>query len=262
MKVADLFCGAGLFSAGFKDAGFDIVFGIDNNKNACKTFGFNFPEADVINEDIKDFTKFPQVDIIIGSPPCLEFSVGNTDRGFEYELVDRFLEIIEQLAPKYWVMENVVAMWQTISFAASRRFRFQNIQIMKGSDYGAATVRRRFFGGKFPKVRNPRINRCVGDVIEIDRPGFRQPYKEYVYRKIDPDKPLFTLCSQRISNERYLLPNGTSLTISEMAICQGVPNWFVFPVSRSEMQRQIGNSVCPPIAQAIAEAIKVNEGMG
>jgi len=158
--------------------------------------------------------------------------------------------------PKYWVMENVTAMSKTILFTASRQFSFPNIQIMKGSDYGAATVRSRFFGGNFPKVENPRINRCVRDVINIDRPGFRQPYKDHVYRKIDPDKPLFTLCSQRIANERYLLPNGTSLTVSEMAICQGVPNWFVFPVSRSEMQRQIGNSVCPPIAQAIAEKIR------
>jgi len=44
-----------------------------------------------------------------------------------------------------------------------------------------------------------------------------------------------------------------------MAICQGVPSWFVFPVSRSEMQRQLGNSVSPPVAQAIAEAIKSSE---
>ena len=76
-----------------------------------------------------------------------------------------------------------------------------------------------------------------------------------VYRKINPDKPFVTLCSQRISNERYLLQNGTSLTTSEMAIIQGFPSWFVFPCSVSEMQRQIGNSVCPNVSYAIAKRI-------
>lgn len=256
VTVGDLFCGAGLFSAGFKQAGFKIAFGIDSDKNACKTFAYNFPNAQTENEDIITFENFPEVDILIGSPPCKDFSVGNNSRGFDYGLVDRFLEIVKKMNPRYWVMENVPAMGQTLIFHASRRFKFPNIQIMKGSDYGAATVRKRFFGGSFPKVSNPRINRCVRDVLDIDRAGFRQPYKDHVYRKIDPDKPLFTLCSQRISNERYLLPNGSSLTVSEMAICQGIPSWFIFPVSRSEMQRQIGNSVCPPISKAIAEEIK------
>lgn len=259
LKVADLFCGAGLYSAGFKDADFDIVFGIDINKNSCKTFKYNFPNADVICNDINKFDDFPHVDVIIGSPPCRTFSVGNNNRSFDMSLVDRFLEIIDKAKPSYWVMENVPAMSQTLMFSYNYVHKFPNIQIMKASDYGAATVRTRFFGGNFPKVENPRINRCVGDVIDINRPGCRPNFDKKWFRKIDPNKPLFTLCSQRIANERYLLPNGTSLTVSEMAICQSIPSWFVFPVSSSEMQSQIGKSVCPIVAQHIAERIKVKK---
>lgn len=256
MEVADLFCGAGGFSAGFKMANLDIVFGLDFDKNACKTFQHNFKDAEVVCKDIKDFDDWPDVDIIIGSPPCIDFSKGNVNRGFDMSLVDHFLKIIEKLSPKYWVMENVPDMAKTMIFTCNYAPRFPNIQIMIASDYGAATVRRRFFGGKFPKVYNPRINRCVRDVINIDRPGHQQPYKDHVYRRINPDEPLFTICAQRISNDRYLLPNGSSLSIPEYAVCQGFPSWFVFPVSRSQAQQQIGNSVSPLVAKAIAEAIK------
>jgi len=256
MSVADLYCGAGLYSAGFKEAGFNIVFGIDNDKNCCKTFKHNFPSAEVICEDILIYSDFPNVDIIIGSPPCIEFSVGNNDRNFDMSLVDRFLEIIKETKPDFWVMENVPDMGKTLNFSLNYAYKFPNIQVFTAYDFGAATIRKRFFGGKYPTTAPPMIHRNVEDVININRSGYRQPFKEHVYRKINPKKPLFTLCSQRIGNERYLLPNGTSLTVSEMAVCQGVPPWFVFPVSRSEMQRQLGNSVCPPVAKAIAESIQ------
>ena len=254
MRVSDLFCGGGGFSIGFKEAGFDIVFGIDNNKNACKTFKYNFPSANVICEDIMEFNDYPKTEIIIGSPPCIEFSKGNNDRTFNLSLVDRFLEIIEKTKPKYWVMENVPDI-QTLEFTLKYKDRFPNIQILSAYDFGVATVRKRLFAGNYPHVKRLGIHKNVEDVINIDRSGYRQPFKDHVYRKIIPSKPLFTLCSQRIGNERYLLPNGTSLTVSEMAVCQGFPSWFVFPVSRSEMQRQLGNSVCPPVAKAIADQI-------
>lgn len=257
LTVADLFCGAGGFSAGFKDAGFGIVYGLDNNKQACKTFEFNFNATRVDCVDIMDFDygKIPRTDVIIGSPPCVEFSVGNVNRKFDFTLIERFLEIVEVLNPRYWIMENVPNI-ATFEFFFKYADKFGTKQVLTASDFGVATVRKRFFGGKYPKVAPPKIYRSVSDVININRPGYRQPFKDNVYRKIDPSKPLFTVCSQRIGNERYLLPNGTSLTTTEMAICQGFPSWFVFPVSRSEMQRQLGNSVCPPVAKAIAVNVK------
>ena len=69
MKVIDLFCGCGGFSEGFRQAGFEVIFGIDNNKNACKTFEHNFPNAEVVCDDILQFEDFPKADVILGSPP-------------------------------------------------------------------------------------------------------------------------------------------------------------------------------------------------
>ena len=44
MKVIDLFCGCGGFSEGFRQAGFEIVLGVDIWDIACKSFEANFPK--------------------------------------------------------------------------------------------------------------------------------------------------------------------------------------------------------------------------
>ena len=259
LEVLDLFCGAGGFSEGFKQAGFNIIFGIDNDKWSCKTFKWNFPKAEVICEDIRNFNNYPKCDVIIGSPPCKEFSKGNIDRTWDTKLVDRFLEIIKQAEPKFWVMENVPEVIDVINNLTGKYKRIFNVSlILNAYDFGCATTRTRLFAGNFPKeIKKSKEKKAVKDVININRAGYRQPYKDNVYRHINPNKPFVTLVSQRICNERYLLPNGTSLEVSEMATIQGFPSNFVFPVSRSEAQKQVGNSVCPPVAKAIAEQISL-----
>jgi hypothetical protein len=62
--------------------------------------------------------KYPAPDIILASPPCLEFSLGyNGPRskaqraGEDYEpdmsLVDACLDIVEHFKPQIWILENV-----------------------------------------------------------------------------------------------------------------------------------------------------------
>ncbi|MGC8563174.1 MAG: DNA cytosine methyltransferase, partial [Thermoplasmata archaeon] len=41
LTVIDLFCGAGGFSEGFHQAGFDVVLGVDNWRPACETHRLN-----------------------------------------------------------------------------------------------------------------------------------------------------------------------------------------------------------------------------
>lgn len=249
LKVADFFCGAGGFSAGFKEAGFDIIFGIDNNKNACETFKYNFSKANVVCEDVMKYNNFPKVDVVIGSPPCKEFSKGNINRNFDDSLIKKMLEIITIINPKYWVLENVEDSYDYIKAPIKK--------MMCSYDYGGATIRYRVFAGDFPaNLIQRKHGKSISDVINIKRAGHQPKFKKSKHRKINPNKPFVTLCSQRIQNEKYLLPNKTALTTSEMAIIQGFPDWFVFPCSLSEMQRQIGNSVCPNVSEAIAIAIK------
>ena len=49
----DLFCGAGGFSLGFQQAGFNCIGAIDNSKAAIETHKFNFKNSFSICEDIE-----------------------------------------------------------------------------------------------------------------------------------------------------------------------------------------------------------------
>lgn len=119
MNVIDLFCGCGGFSKGFEQAGFNIVYGIDNWKDATVTYKRNFPFATISNEDItkvrgNDILKATglsseEVDVVIGGPPCQGFSLSgkrmiDDPRNILYK---SFVEIVSDLKPPVFVMENV-----------------------------------------------------------------------------------------------------------------------------------------------------------
>ncbi|MGK4078269.1 DNA cytosine methyltransferase [Ligilactobacillus salivarius] len=120
-KVIDLFSGAGGLSEGFRLAGFDIIGGIDFNKDAVKTFNHNFKNArgvcmdltDLKDEDVKKtFSDYLNADIIIGGPPCQGFSAANRHNLNEMDdprnrLFFQFVKFVDAIHPKAVVIENV-----------------------------------------------------------------------------------------------------------------------------------------------------------
>ena len=86
MKVIDFFCGSGGFSEGFRQAGFEVIWAVDNWKPAVDTHKENHPNSKTILEDVIKLSKLPDKEfdeiipdseIIIGSPPCIAFSNSN-----------------------------------------------------------------------------------------------------------------------------------------------------------------------------------------
>lgn len=155
MKVLDLFCGCGGFSKGFEDAGHQIKYAIDNWKGCKETFEYNHPNTEFLLKDISkiDPMNYSDVGIIIGSPPCQQFSVANNnpnpDKGME--LVEVYFRWIKKIKPKYWIMENVP---QIKSFLQKRitNFKIPMIKIYNSANYGVPQKRIRCFSGKF---KNP-----------------------------------------------------------------------------------------------------------
>ena len=127
LNVVDLFCGAGGFSQGFKDAGFNILLGVDNEehklevfrKNVCK----NILEADVSalhGYEILKKVGNEKIDILIGSPPCKEFSTCSPKKHIDVFFMDKsnmalhFLRLTSILSPLWFVMENVPNYYSTL----------------------------------------------------------------------------------------------------------------------------------------------------
>jgi DNA (cytosine-5)-methyltransferase 1 len=116
----DLFAGAGGLAEGFRQAGYSILAGVDDDAAAAQTFLANFAEssffqcsvADVAGKDLLyDAALRPgQLDVLIGGPPCQSFSYNNHARstsGARSKLFRDYLRLVEALLPKYIVMENV-----------------------------------------------------------------------------------------------------------------------------------------------------------
>ena len=177
LKVGDIFCGAGGFSEGFKQAGFEISWAIDNWGPAIKTFQKNIG-VDVIDRDVstmtrKDFEALPEVDVLIGSPPCQPFSLANRGGGGDaskgLKLVAKFLEAVKALKPDYWIMENVANLRPTLErgWQFNRRLTkrdvvkyFPRSEVLDSSHYDVPQRRRRLFSGSFPV----RMRESVGEI--------------------------------------------------------------------------------------------------
>ncbi|MFX0134324.1 MAG: DNA cytosine methyltransferase [Candidatus Hodarchaeota archaeon] len=168
INVIDLFCGAGGFSWGFKDPPYILELAIDIDPIVCKTYNLNFPETNVITEDISklhslDILKFIEnsIDIIIASPPCETFTNANKrrqkrplDRLFLDEqgrLVLHTIRIIGDISPKLFIIENVpqlgISELKGYLIDEFDRIGYKKIyfNLLRAQNFGSASKRTRLF---------------------------------------------------------------------------------------------------------------------
>lgn len=113
IKTISLFSGGGGLDLGFKRSGYDIIYAIDNDKQAFSSYKENIGD-EIVFDDITmiDMKELPDADIVIGGPPCQSFSLvgkrNTTDAGAQ--LVWNFLDIIETVQPKFFLFENVLGL--------------------------------------------------------------------------------------------------------------------------------------------------------
>lgn len=117
----DSFCGAGGLGLGLQRAGFDILLSFDIDKLCIDTINknkkyFNHPAivadiAEMLNGKLLERCNLKRGDLFLlaGGPPCQGFSVQRrgSDTDSRNELVLMYGQLIDELYPKYFVMENV-----------------------------------------------------------------------------------------------------------------------------------------------------------
>ncbi len=164
-NVLDLFCGCGGLSEGFSLAGFNIIGGVDFNKDAIDTFNLNFKSAKGLCCDIsnltqeqitKSFGDLSQIDVIIGGPPCQGFSSANRNKIADdprNKLFFQFVKFVDLIQPKIIVIENVRGIVTANNGYAkdqiyqifSNRGYIVNHKVLDASDYGVPQKRLRNF---------------------------------------------------------------------------------------------------------------------
>lgn len=158
-RLADLFCGAGGLTCGFgRHFGhvFQSVWAIDMDEACVNTYNANFGghcrKADIVELLEDPNFQVPQVDVVIGGPPCQGFSLLNKHRDVDprKQLWRPYMEFVRRSGASVFLMENVPQLLDSQEYneiaktAAEMGFSLQQAKLC-AADYGAPQIRWRAF---------------------------------------------------------------------------------------------------------------------
>src|SRR5690242_8667000 len=108
LRAIDFYSGVGGWGLGLRLAGIDLVASYDLSGAANETnFKNNHHRAETVDIRRLRLAELPSsIDIIVGSPPCTQFSYSNRGGGGNIEdgLKDiiKFLSIVDHVRPRFW----------------------------------------------------------------------------------------------------------------------------------------------------------------
>lgn len=292
-KVLDLFSGCGGMSLGFEKAGFEILAAYDHWQPAVEVYRKNFGHP-IFQKDLNDLSIIPELksydaDLIIGGPPCQDFSIaGNRDfEGKRANLTLSFSNIVTSVKPRCFVMENVYNIEKS-GLLPELFSTFQNAGygltkgVFDSSFMGVPQSRKRFFLiGKLGETSDFMID----DLLE-GLSNKRTTVRDYLGESLGTD---YYYMHPRSYNRRAIFsvdePSSTirgvnrpipdtykihaadktddinavrALSTKERSYLQTFPHNFIFEGSKSNLEQMIGNAVPVKMAQYIAERILLN----
>ncbi len=285
--VVDLFAGCGGMSLGFKNAGFTVSAAFENWKEAAGIYRKNFDhplhEEDLSDPNVVNNIKFYRPQVIIGGPPCQDFSsAGQRNESLgRADLTFSFANIIKEIKPKFFVMENVDRITKSETYSKAE-------QIIKESGYGLTSIvldasycgvpqkRKRYF---LIGELNGQDNFLKSQLIEnqTDRPMTMHDYLgdslgvEYYFRipRSYNRRAVFSIyepCVTIRGVDRPIPKNykkhpgdlveiGTkvrALTVKERSYVQTFPKEFIFEGPKTHLNQMIGNAVPVELAKYVA----------
>ena len=291
-KFIDLFAGIGGIKRAFETSNSACVFSSEIDPFARQTYYANYglvPYGDICTLD-KD--KIPNHDILCGGFPCQPFSNIGKREGFNHPtqgtMFDEILKVIDLKHPRVVFLENVPGITShdngrtleiILSELEKRQYKCTD-DILNASDFGIPQMRKRYYlvcfkdRVKFEFPKPPMIGSDIGDFIEEGIQGYsisKHLQNTYLY-KVNDGRPnvvnkkskgsIKTLVStyhkiQRLTGT-FVADGETGLrllTENECKSVMGFPPDFYFPVSRTQMYRQMGNSVVIKVVEEIAKEI-------
>lgn len=290
MKVIDLFSGCGGMSLGFGNAGFSIVEAYDNWDPAVKCYRANF-EHEMIQVDLLEpsrvisHLKDIRPDMIIGGPPCQDFShAGKRIEGERASLTESYATIVKELRPQWYVMENVDRAYKSDSYKRARA-------ILESADFGITEIvldaslcgvpqkRKRFFSiGKLgesdgfllnllTEMKNDvplTLRQYFGDRLGVEH-YYRHPrnYNRRAIFSIDEPAPTMRGVNRPVpsgypghhGDTVPISENIRSLTTKERALIQTFPEDFEWIGTKTHVEQMIGNAVPVKLAEFVARGI-------
>ena len=155
MQIISLFSGAGGLDLGLIQAGNQIVWANDIDKDAVATYKENIG-SHIVCDDIKNINinDLPDADAVVGGFPCQGFSLANRMRTLEddrNQLYKFFYNTINIKQPKFFIAENVKgilslgkgeAIKQIVSDFEAAGY-ITSVNLVNMADYGVPQTRQR-----------------------------------------------------------------------------------------------------------------------
>lgn len=115
MNLVSFFAGAGGLDLGFEEAGFNVVWANEYDKDIWETYEKNHKKTILDRRSIVNIKsdEVPECDGIIGGPPCQSWSEAGSLRGINDkrgQLFYDFIRILDAKKPKFFLAENVSGM--------------------------------------------------------------------------------------------------------------------------------------------------------
>jgi len=288
VEVWDLFCGAGGFSCGARNAGKRVAFACDADDEAMRVHELNHPNTVHSVCSLPCDIPFPTDGTryhVHGSPPCQRFStasgqVGNSEmRVSESEnMVKWYLELALTSGATSWSMEQVAAA-RVISILNAKKRSYPSAldyEIFDLSALGVPQSRRRVIAGTprlISKLRRQcmtkRPNRVCDFILDCKGTHIRHAknWKRSTRRddgSIEYEKatwtdlltpitaPSPTIVASRVLS--WVSTDGKTvghctLSTDDAAALQTFPRSYHFPTKKHKALRMIGNAVPPFVAE-------------
>lgn len=286
-KVVDLFAGCGGMTQGFENVGFEIVGAFENWRVAAKCYSQNFDHPVYLTDlaDVEIATlevKSLKPDVIIGGPPCQDFShAGKRIESSRADLTKSFAEIVRNTNPDWFVMENVDRVKSSAAYSNAR-------SIFKNSGYGLTEIvidashcgvpqkRKRFFaiGSKndndgFLEKRihanltehETTLRDFFGSSLGVEH-YYRHPrnYNRRAVFSIDEPAPTIRGVNRPVpagypghpNDSTVLTDSIRAMTTEERARVQTFPSNFNWVGTKTEVEQLIGNAVPVKLAEFVA----------
>lgn len=287
-----MFCGCGGMSLGFQNAGFEILAGFEHwdAAIACYKKNFTHPVEDVDLSKVHDATKAIlkyQPQIIIGGPPCQDFSgAGKRVEGDRADLTVAYAKIIENIMPQFFVMENVERAASSAAYKKARKI-FKEAgyglteKVLDASFCGVPQKRKRFFCIGCKEGQDSFLDGLLSTNQTIFPMTMREYYAQqkyeleiqYYYRHprsykrrgiFSVDEPSPTIRGvNRPKPNNYVKHEGDvidpagvrNLSYRERSILQTFPADYIWEDSSSITEQMIGNAVPVNLAYYVAACL-------
>jgi DNA-cytosine methyltransferase len=161
IRYGELFSGIGVGSLAFKNVFKDkaeCAFFSEIHQQRIKAYSKHFPDhKNVGNIDFVDLDRLPQIDVLIGGSPCQDLSIARGARegldGDQSGLFYKFLDVIKEKKPKYFILENVASMRDEDRDEISRCLGVKPVLI--SSKFFTGQDRERYYWCNFPIMDLP-----------------------------------------------------------------------------------------------------------